>query len=56
MVDAYKSATNWSTYASQFYEIGGTEWTTAFNSSSEFADVRKYAIDDYSDIVAAYNS
>lgn len=56
MVNAYKSATNWSTYASQFYEIGGTEWTTAFNSSSEFADVRKYALDDYSDIVAAYNS
>lgn len=44
-VDAYKSATGWSTNASKIFAIGGSEWISEFGSADEYADYDKYGID-----------
>jgi hypothetical protein len=59
-LNTYKGATGWSGLASVMYAIGGPEWQSEFasatNPSSEYADVEVNAPDYYAEIVAAYEA
>lgn len=48
-LEAYRTDSNWSTYyANKLYAIGGTEWTTQFGSSDEYADLTQQEyLDNY---------
>ncbi len=45
-LDAYKSAMNWSRYASKTYAIGGEEWIEQFGSSDEYANLTEQEYQD----------
>lgn len=56
IVSEYRNSDEYATVSDKIFAIGGPEWVTEFGSADPYADVMKYAPDDYDEIVEAYDS